>query len=140
MTVPGSGLTPVPHHRLNMHAGTCALPSAEAIISVVQDVQSDADGKLVYVKSYPFAYHIPTVGRVLAVHGDKPGREGTHIACVDLHELEPIRSVGHCRLGKGTVTLPRPPRNGSHQPGLVRPEGDLDSSANPGTDRLGDGY
>jgi hypothetical protein len=66
MTVSVSGLTPGLHYRIEIAAGTCANPPPDVVLT--KDIQPTADGRLVYVSSYPTTtYQIPASSRVLQV-------------------------------------------------------------------------
>ncbi len=86
MTVEILGLNPNSHHLLNMHAGTCAAQDTNVMLPLEQDVKANDAGEVTYVKGFPnLLYVIPSAGRILTVHGDKPGVEiYDHIACADL--------------------------------------------------------
>jgi hypothetical protein len=85
MTVNMSGLTPNSHHLLNLHAGTCAEQDTSAAIPLTTEIGADAAGDATYVKTSSRGWEVPAEGRILTIHGNKPGDEVfVHIACAEL--------------------------------------------------------
>jgi hypothetical protein len=80
--VPGS------RHKLDIHAGSCAVPNGDYTTYVGLNVAADSSGNLLFVRQYTSPWVVPTsgqlAGRLLSVHlGGDAGPSPT-LDCVDL--------------------------------------------------------
>jgi len=87
-TVSVSGLVPGSPHKLDIHAGSCAVPNGDFTSILVTQFPADTAGNLVFSKHFARAWVVPTSGqfqgRLLSVHlGGDAGASPT-LDCVDL--------------------------------------------------------
>ena len=88
LTVSVSGLVPGSLHKLDIHAGSCAVPNGDFTSVVVVNFPADAAGNLLFVKRYTSPWVVPTSGqfpgRLLSVHLRGDAGVSPTLDCVDL--------------------------------------------------------
>ena len=88
LTVAVSGLVPGSLHKLDIHAGSCAVPNGDLTSILVVNFPADASGNLVFVRQYTRPWVVPTsgqfAGRLLSVHLRGDAGPSPTLDCVDL--------------------------------------------------------
>jgi hypothetical protein len=88
LTVSVSGLVPGSLHKLDIHAGSCAVPNGDFTSILVVNFPADAAGNLLFVKQYTGPWVVPTSGqfpgRLLSVHVHGDAGASPTLDCVDL--------------------------------------------------------
>jgi hypothetical protein len=89
ITMTITGLDPNSGHEINMHAGSCDAIDTDDYLKHIDHVTANAQGVATSTTTWQLQWEVPSLGRVMTVHGDDPTNGYTdqsfvHYGCADL--------------------------------------------------------